>query len=582
MRHWLLPAALLLSPPGCGLRPKGAAPPASQLTPPVRFVDATEEAGVRFVHENGARGRKYLPETMGSGCAFLDFDNDGILDLFLANGASWPGDSPPVRSTPRLYRGTPGGRFQDATHPAGLAVTFYGMGAAVGDYDGDGWDDLYLTGVGRGRLLRNVAGGDRRSGGRRFVDVTASAGVASPGWSTSATWLDYDRDGRLDLFVCHYVQWSPGTNRFFSLDGTRPSYSTPEQYPGEPCRLYRNLGRGRFEDVSRAAGILHGRSKALGVVAYDFDQDGWIDIAVTNDTEPNFLFHNQGDGRFKEVALEMGIAVSEEGKAKAGMGIDIGDEQASGRESILITNFSGEQVTLYRMDRTGHYLDVAAQSGIGSASQFYLGFGAFFFDYDLDGWLDIFVANGHIQGDVELRETGVVYREPALLLRNQAGRRFADVTASAGAALTVPRIGRGAAWGDYDNDGDSDILITSNRGDPDAGRRPDDGRACLLRNEGGNRANWLRLRLEGVASNRNAYGARVRVRAGGLAVTHTVRCASSYLSQCDRRPLFGLGAARRVEGIEIQWPAGQVQTLGGVEANQSLLIREGEAPRPDR
>jgi hypothetical protein len=536
--------------------------------PPVTFQEVTEEAGLRFRHVNGAEGEKYLPETMGAGGAFLDYDNDGLLDILLINGTYWPGRPRPQRPTLQLYRNTGNGRFVDVTRTVGLDIEMYGMGAAIGDYDNDGWDDIFLTGVGECRLFHNGAASDRAGALRTFHDITKAAGVNRPGWATSATWIDYDRDGLLDLFVCYYVQWSPKTNRPFSVDGIHKSYSTPEQYPGDSCRLYHNEGGGRFRDVTRAAGIYNVRSKALGVVLCDFDQDGWPDLVVANDTEPNFLFHNQGNGTFKEVALEIGIAMSEMGRAKAGMGIDVGDEQNNGQDSIVITNFAGEQLTLYRRDLSGHYLDMAARSGIGTASQLYLGFGVFFFDYDGDGWQDIFVANGHIQDDAAIRQTGVAYEEPSLLLRNTGQGSYQDVTAFSGPALMERVVGRGAAWGDYDNDGDPDILITANNSP-----------ARLLRNENRTGNHWLRLQLIGKQSNRSAIGTRVRVRVGDRALTQTIKGASSYLSQSDHRLLFGLGRARQVDAVEIQWPGGLVETLGPVAVNRSLTIREGESAR---
>lgn len=570
--------------PGCS-SPRNVDPgPLNLQAPPVVFREVTEEAGFRFIQTNGATGQKYLPETMGSGCAFLDYDNDGWQDILLVNGDYWPGHRGGGRPTLKLYRNDHRGHFTDMTHAAGLDTEMYGMGVAVGDYDNDGYDDVYVTGVGGCRLFHNEPDSlPSAPSARRFRDVTSTAGVASPGWATSATWVDYDRDGRLDLFVCHYVKWSRKENLFFTVDGVTNTYATPEQYPGESCRLYHNEGNGRFKDVTQAAGIFSTRSKSLGVVAFDFDQDGRPDLLVTNDTEPNFLFHNQGDGTFKEVALELGIAVSEEGKAKAGMGADVGDEQNSGHESIVITNFSGEQLTLYRREPTGHYLDVAARSGIGNASQYYLGFGVFFFDYDGDGLPDIFVANGHIQGDVGVRQTAVEYREPALLLRNLGGGTYANVTDRCGEDLQAPQIGRGAAWGDYDNDGYPDILLTSNFGDPKGQRTRTDGLARLLHNDNHTGNHWLRLRLEGVGqSNRDAFGARVTVRAGPLNLSQTVKGASSYLSQSDRRLLFGLGPSTRADEVEIQWPDGQVQSIGPQAANVTLVVREGGKPAIDR
>jgi hypothetical protein len=511
----------------------------------------------------------YLPETMGSGCAFLDYDADGWLDILLVNGRSWSTNSA-ARSTMRLYRSDQKGRFRDVTSESGLDVPMYGMGVTAGDFDNDGFDDLFITCVGKARLFKNVRDPSRAS--RRFRDVTAESGIADVGWSTSATWIDYDRDGLLDLFVCHYVEWSPASNRSLVSPDSRRTYSTPEQYPGESCRLYHNEGGGRFRDLTRSAGIYSARSKALGVVSLDFDGDGWQDLAVANDTEPNFLYHNQADGTFKEVALETGVAVSDLGRAKAGMGIDAGDEMNNGRESLAITNFSGEQLTLYRQGANGSFIDVAAQSGIGTATQLYLGFGVCFLDFDLDGRQDLFVSNGHIQGDVAQRQTGVLYREPALLLRNVGGGQYAETTSTSGEDLRTPMIGRGAAWGDYDNDGDPDLLVTTNRGD--RSESSTDGLARLLRNDGQTGDGFLRVVLKGTVDNRNAFGAHVRIRAGGILQTRTLRAGSSYLSQSDSRLLFGLGAAKQIEAVEVQWPSGQLQTIENARPGQTLVIRQ--------
>jgi hypothetical protein len=556
---------------GCHRQP--AAPASPPAPPAVFFRDVTQQTGIRFRHVNGAAGDKFMPETMGSGCAFLDYDNDGRPDILLINGSYWPGKPRTGHPTMRLYHNEDGRHFTDVTGKVGLNMEMYGMGVAVGDYDNDGYDDIFVTGVGGCRLFHNESKVESRKSKvfrlsthdpRIFRDVTDKAGVRSPGWATSATWVDYDRDGRLDLFVCHYVQWTPKTDRFFSIDGVHKSYATPQQYPGETCCLYHNEGSGRFLDVTRAAGIFNTKSKALGVEVCDFDQDGWPDLIVANDTEPNFLFHNQGNGTFKEVALEMGIARAETGRAKAGMGVDVADEQNSGQDSIVITNFAGEQLTLYRRDLSGYYLDVAARSGIGNASQLYLGFGVLFIDYDLDGWQDLLVANGHIQDDASVRETGVAYKERALLFRNMGNGSYMDVTGSTGDALLHPEVGRGAAWGDFDNDGSPDLLITTNN-----------GAARLLRSENHTGNHWLRVQLEGTRSNRDAIGARVRVRVGSRQMTQMVKGASSYLSQSDRRLLFGLGRAASVEAVEIQWPRGTIQTVGRTQADRTLKIVEG-------
>jgi hypothetical protein len=540
------------------------------VAPAVTFTDITAKAGLHFKHVNGARGDKWIPETMGSGCAFLDYDNDGWLDILLVNGTYWgkvpAGAKPP---TCALYHNNRDGTFTDVTAQAGLAFSLYGMGVAVGDYDNDGYDDLFLTAVGHSRLLHNVPDGH---GGRKFVDVTAQSGIDDKGWSTSAAWVDYDRDGKLDLFVCHYVVWSPRSesNVYYSVNGVGKSYPRPQSYHGEVCRLYHNLGGGRFADVTRAAGIQNTRTtcKALGVTVSDYDGDGWPDLFIANDTEPNFLFHNQGDGTFKEIGVESGIALSEQGTSRAGMGIDTADVLHNGSPDVLITNFSGEQLTLYRRDSSGLFLDVAARSGVGVATQTYLGFGAFFFDYDLDGWPDLFITNGHIDDDIGTRDAGVTYREPSLLFRNVGQGHFVDVSAQSGTALTTLRVGRGAAFGDFDNDGSPDILIMTNGGAP-----------ALLHNENRTGNGWIRLKLVGTVSNRDAIGARVRVTVGDQTQTQEVRSGSSYLSSSDRRLLFGLGRAAKADRVEIRWPSGKVQPLGAIprmQAGQTLVVTEGK------
>jgi hypothetical protein len=552
---------------GCGMHRSGApATAAAASRPAIRYQEVTRAAGIRFRHVNGGFGRKWMPETMGSGCAFVDYDNDGNLDVFCVNSSYWPGHRGPGRPTLALYRNRGDGTFIDVTARTGLDVEMYGMGVAVGDYDGDGYDDLYVTGLQGSRLFRNERG-------RRFRDVTSEAGVGGSGWATSAAWLDYDRDGYLDLFVCHYVRWTPATDVEWSLDGVHKTYTTPNHYPGESCRLYRNLGPRasgpRFADVTREAGIESPKSKALGVATCDYDEDGWPDIAVSNDTEPNFLYHNQGNGTFKEVGVELGVAVSEAGRAKAGMGIDTCDLMNDGHEAILVTNFSGEQLALYRRDDFGLFLDVSARSGVGPPSQVYLGFGAFFFDCDMDGWQDIFVLNGHIQDDIGVRNTGVTFAERPLLFRNLGGPgdtlRFEEISEASGPDLMRPVVGRGASFGDYDNDGDLDLLETTNN-----------GAARLLRCNGRPAGGWLRVVLHGAAGNTDAFGARVRARVGGRTITRYVRSGSSYLSQSDRRLLFGLGAADRVEAIEIRWPDGSVQTIGPARRGETVEIRQGE------
>jgi enediyne biosynthesis protein E4 len=567
----------------------GTDAPASMKSPDIRFSDVSAAAGIDFRHVNGAEGRKYMPETMGSGCAFLDYDDDGWQDVLLINSEPWSGVQAwaprsgrrsGVRrprtgrrtATMALYRNEGTGHFQDVTAAVGLDLPLYGMGAAVGDWDNDGYDDVAVTALGGVYLFHNRNGrrfdllDDRSSGGASPGTGALPTPTLPGGWPTSAAWLDYDRDGRLDLFVCHYVRWTPETDVYWSLDGVHKSYTTPEKYQGESCRLYRNVGAQGFVDVTQQSGILSNRSKALGVAVCDYDLDGWPDLLVSNDTEPTLVYHNQGDGSFREVGTELGVAVAESGKPKAGMGIDTGDDQNSGGEAVLVTNFAGEQISLYRRDATGQYLDEAAPAGVGLPSQRFLGFGTFFFDADLDGWLDIFVSNGHVMDDIERRNTGVSYAQPALLFLNDRQGRYLEVASSAGSALSVPQVGRGAAWGDYDNDGDLDVLLTANG-----------GRARLLRNDRANGNGWLKLQLEGRPSNRNAFGARVQVWARGQMMTRTVKSGSSYLSTSDRRLTFGLGSAPRVEKVEIRWPSGAVQSLGTVERDRWLRITEGRS-----
>lgn len=557
---------LLLCLAGCA--PRQNVPQTPSLPPPappaVTFQDVTEEAGIRFQFINGAYGEKLMPETIGGGGGFIDYDGDGYLDIILVNGDYWPGHLPAGKAHPTLalYRNRHDGTFEDVTKQTGLNVPFYGMGVAVGDFDNDGSDDLFLSAVGKSRLFHNERDGQGR---HRFVDVTVPRRLNDTGWATSAAWLDFDRDGDLDLFVCHYVRWTPQTDMRYTIDGIHKSYARPQSYNGESCRLYRN-DKGVFTDVTAQSGIRK-NGKSLGVVVTDYDDDNWPDIFVANDTEPNSLFHNQGDGTFRDIGVEAGIALSDQGTSRAGMGIDAADVLNRGSFDILITNFAGEQLALYRRasEGAGLFLDVAARSGVGVATQRYLGFGAFFFDYDLDGWQDIFVANGHIHDDISAREVGVTYEEPCLLFRNLGQERFTDVSSLSGPALTSRRVGRGAAYGDYDNDGDLDALVLTNTGSP-----------ALLRNDNRTGNGWIRLILRGKASNRNAIGTRVRVTVGGQTQTQEVRSGGSYLAASDRRLIFGLGKAQQADRIEIRWPGGKVQPVTPMRRNTALTIVEGK------
>jgi hypothetical protein len=528
-------------------------------TPSVTFTDVTAAAGIAFRHVSGAFGKKYLPETMGSGCAFVDLDNDGRLDIVLVNSTAWPGQPAPRRSTSAVFRNNGNGTFTDVTRRAGLASTFYGLGVTAADYDNDGFVDLYFTGLGPNRLYRN-------NGNGTFTDVTARAGVGDPGFSTSATFFDYDRDGKVDLYVANYVQWSVDTDLFCTLDGKSKSYCTPESYKGQSGTLYRNRGDGTFEDVTRRAGLHDPASKALGVTLIDFDGDGHLDLFVANDTQPNRLYRNKGDGTFVDVAVRAGVAFNEAGVARAGMGVDATDFDGSGRQSLVIGNFSNEMMSLYRNEGTGLFIDEAPAAAIGQASLLTLTFACFFFDFDLDGRPDIFAANGHVADDIERVQPKVKYAQPAHLFRNLDGRRFQDVATAAGAALVKPVVARGAAYGDYDGDGDLDLLITENNGP-----------ARLLRNDGGNASAFLRVRVEGGPSNRSAIGAKVTVTTSdGRGRAAYVRTGSSYLSQNELTLTFGFGRDRRPTGLQIDWPSGRTEKLTVPGARHLLVAKEGE------
>jgi hypothetical protein len=531
---------------------------AAVAQPGPAFTDVTAAAGIKFRHNNGAFGKKLLPETLGSGCAFLDFDNDGWQDILLINSKNWPGRTG-APSFPALYRNNQNGTFSDVTRQAGLAVELYAFGVAAADYDNDGHTDIYITALGPNRLFRNLGNG-------RFADVTTRAKVGDPGFSTSAMWFDYDRDGRLDLFVANYVEWSIEKDLFCTLDGKSKSYCTPESYKGQSSSLYRNKGDGSFEDVTRAAGLHDPSAKALGIALIDFDADGLPDIFVANDTQPNRLYRNKGNGTFADVGMTAGVAFNEAGVARAGMGVDAADYDRSGRQSLVIGNFSNEMMALYSNEGNGLFIDEAPTSTIGRVSLLTLTFACFFFDFDLDGLLDIFALNGHVADDISRVQPKVTYAQSPNLFRNRGSKKFEAVTGSAGADLAKPMVGRGAAYGDYDNDGDLDLLVTTNNGP-----------AKLLRNDGGNKNNWLRIKTAGTSSNRDGIGAKVRVALdNGIRLWTTVKTGSSYCSQSELPVTFGLGSAAKVASIEITWPNGKVETLPGVSANQTVTVQEGK------
>jgi hypothetical protein len=563
--------------PDAPVEPPQARKAAPVAVPKVPFADVTAKAGIRFRHTSGASGKKLLPETMGPGCAFFDYDGDGHPDLLLVNSCPWPGSETPgtPAPTPALYRNKGDGTFEDVTKGAGLDVTLYGLGVAVGDFDNDGFPDLYITAMGGGRLFRNVP---REGGGRKFIDVTDKSGDLKPGkpwppargeaffgWDgpvpfpSSATFVDYDKDGRLDLFVCHYVGWSPRADlaQGFTLVGLGRAYGPPRNFEGAHCRLYRNKGDGTFEDVTKQAGIeVHGElgrpaGKALGVIACDVDDDGWPDLVVANDTVRNFLFHNRRDGTFEEVGQEAGVAYAE-GSARGAMGVDWG-EYRPGQCALLVGNFANEPDTLLRLEDAGRLLfsDVAAAEGVFGPSRLPLKFGVFFFDYDLDGRLDFLTADGHLEPEIQSVYPDQSYRQPVQLFWNTGGRPGFELVGEkeSGPDLFRPLVGRGCAYADIDGNGTLDVVLAENGGP-----------ARLLRNAGGTGNHWVRLHLhgDGKRCNADAIGARVLLTAGGVTQRREVAASKGYLS-CSELPLtFGLGKATKVDRVEIRWPGRDV------------------------
>ena len=497
---------------------------------------------------------------MGSGVCFLDYDNDGWQDIFFVNSMDWP-EHKTGKSFPALSHNNHDGTFTDVTRQAGLAVETYGLGCAVGDYDNDGFEDLYLTTVGSNHLYHNLGNG-------KFADVTARAGVASPGFSASAVWFDYDNDGKLDLFVTHYIEWSPEKDQYCSLDNKNKSYCTPQTYKGESSHLYHNKGNGVFEDVTKRAGLADPTSKALGVALLDYDNDGWMDLFVSNDTEPNKLYHNNHDGTFIDVGVTVGVAFSESGRVRAGMGADAADFDNSGFPSLLIGNFTNESMSLYRNDGSGLFTDESLKSGIGQMTTQSLTFGCLFMDYDLDGLLDIVAANGHVSDDIAVVQPTVKYAQPSGIYRNVGNRKFEDVSTKLGRAIQKPVVGRGIAYADFDNDGDLDLAITASNGP-----------ARLLRNENANQNDVLRVKLIGTKSNRDAIGAKVTATTNaGVNLTRLVKGGSSYLSQSELPVTFGLGKPGSTKSVRLQitWPSGGGDSLGDIKPNQFLTIQEGK------
>ncbi len=539
--------------------------PSPSPTPPrpsgeIEYTDVTSEAGIRFKHNTGAFGKKYLPETIGSGCAFLDYDNDGWQDILLVNSMNWP-EKKGAKSFMALYHNNKDGTFTNVTGQAGLGVEMYGIGVAIADYDNDGNDDIYITCVGPNYLFRNLGDG-------KFANVTAKAGVGDPGFSSAAVWFDYDNDGRLDLYVGNYVEWSAEKDIYCTLDNKNKSYCTPQTYKGQAATLYHNRGNGTFENVTQKAGVGDPAGKTLGAAMLDYDSDGWMDLFVANDTEPNKLYHNNKNGTFTDEGIVAGVAFSAAGTARAGMGVDAADYDGSGRPSVVIGNFTNESMALYHNDGSGLFTDEAATSGIGRTSAQSLTFATFFFDYDLDGQLDIFAANGHVSDDIAVVQPNVKYAQPPHVFHNKGKKKFEEVTPKLGRALQRAIVGRGGAYGDYDNDGDLDLLITSNNGP-----------ARLLRNDNANQNDLLRVKLVGSKSNRSGIGAKVAVKTSkGAKGEQVVRTGSSYASQSELPLVFGLGKPE--EGllltVEVQWPGGQRETISNLKPNQSIVIQEGK------
>ena len=518
------------------------------------FTDVTAQAGIHFTHNSGRAGKKYLPETLGSGCAFFDADGDGWPDILLVNGKNWtPGGR---KSLAALYRNNHNGTFTDITAGSGLDVEMYGMGVAIADYDNDGRDDVYITALDGDHLFHNEGNG-------KFRDVTKAAGIQNANFGTSAAWLDYDRDGKLDIFVANYVQWKPEIDLFCSLDGTAKSYCTPESYKGTRSRLFHNLGGGRFEDVAVQAGVGDPTSKSLGVTVLDYNGDGWPDLFVANDTQPNKLYRNNKNGTFTEEGMTAGVAYGEDGVARGAMGADSADYDGSGRPHLLVGNFSNQMIGLYHNEGNGLFVDEAPSSAIGRASLLSLAFGVFFFDYDLDGHPDIFAGNGHIEEEIGKVQPKVSYREAPLLFHNVGNHKFENVSGGMGAAFNRAIVARGAAYADFDRDGDLDLLISTNHGP-----------AYLFRNDGGNRNHWLCVRLSGTKSNRDGIGAVVRIESASGKQWSMVRSGSSYCSQSDLALTFGLGKDIAAT-VQVEWPSGAKQQIGNVAADQFVAIDEG-------
>jgi enediyne biosynthesis protein E4 len=542
---WIVPCALTIAAPS--------------VYSQVKFADVTGQAGIHFTHYNGAAGKKWLPETIGSGCAFTDLDGDGWADILLLNNKSWtPG---PTRHLPALYHNNRNGTFTDITKGSGLDVEMYAMGVAIADYDNDGLPDVYITALEGDRLFHNQGQG-------HFQDTTAASGIRNANFGTSAAWFDYDRDGKADLVVANYVQWSAPKDVHCSMDGQTKSYCTPESYKGESLKLFHNLGSGRFADVTNKAGLDDHTSKSLGIVVFDYNGDGWPDLFIANDTQPNKLYRNNKNGTFAESGVESGVGFGDDGVARGAMGADAADYDRSGHPHLVVANFSKQMMALYQNDGNGLFSDVARSTTVARSSLLNVTFGAFFFDYDLDGFPDIFAVNGHIDPDINRVQPDLHFKEPALLFHNNGHGGFDDATASAGPALAAPVVGRGAAYADFDHDGDLDVIATENG-----------GLARLLRNEGGNRNHWLSVRLVGQQSNRSGLGTVVRIDSASGKQWQVVHSGSSYCSQSDLALTFGLRQDVRVTKLTLEWPSGKKQTFENIPLDRSITVDEASGVR---
>jgi hypothetical protein len=572
---FLLGFLILLTAAGCGGDNNSGAgeasadsspPPAAPVRPV--FRDVTRPSGIRFVHVHGGTGKKFMPETMGSGLCFLDYDVDGNWDLYFVNSGPMPGFSGPGRMGDALYRNLGNGRFEDVSAAAGLGSEAYGQGCAVGDIDNDGDPDLYVTNFGPNQMYRN-------NGDGTFTDVTDGAGVGDPLWGVSTTFLDYDADGFLDLYVTNYVAFElkdptpdvPGPPRNIYCGQHREgyrAYCSPKNFPGQADVLYRNRGDGTFENVTRAAGVFNPIGKGLGVVTSDYDSDGDVDMYVANDLTPNFLYRNNGDGTFEDATFFAGTGFGEEGKPQAGMGTDFGDFDGDLSPDLVVCNLSEDNNSLYRNLGDGTFEDLSFASGIGLESVLFVGFGADFFDFDNDADLDLFITNGHIIDNIELYSDNIRFAMEDFLYENKGGGDFRRVTQERAPCFNEMTVGRGMVSGDFDNDGDLDLVVSMNNRE-----------ARVYENLIDQGNHWITIRAEGTRSNRDGLGAVIRLTAGGRRQREDVRGASSYCSQNDRRIHFGLGRAATVERIEILWPSGQREYWQDLQADQFLHLVEG-------